>query len=61
MVVHKLVIGIINFKLTVFNNLGQEITPIFLSKTQLQLPSKGIYFLKFSSEKETLVKKIVNQ
>ncbi|TXB65319.1 T9SS type A sorting domain-containing protein [Vicingus serpentipes] len=50
-----------NFKLTVYNNLGQEIIPNFLSKTQLQLPSKGIYFLKFSSEKETLVKKIVNQ
>lgn len=50
-----------NFKLTVYNNLGQEIIPNFLSKTQLQLPVKGIYILKFSSEKETLVKKVVNQ
>tara|TARA_R110001592_G_scaffold100965_1_gene285963 strand:- start:2716 stop:4056 length:1341 start_codon:yes stop_codon:yes gene_type:complete len=50
-----------NFKLTVYNNLGQEIIPNFLSKTQVQLPTKGIYFLKFSSENETLVKKVVNQ
>ncbi|MCB9363054.1 MAG: T9SS type A sorting domain-containing protein [Flavobacteriales bacterium] len=50
-----------NFKLTVYNNLGQEIVPYFLNKTQIQLPTKGIYFLKFSSENETLVKKVVNQ
>lgn len=57
----NIITDVANFKLTVYNNLGQEIIPNFLSKTQLQLSTKGIYFLKFSSDNKTLVKKVVNQ
>ncbi|MCB0409235.1 MAG: zinc-dependent metalloprotease [Flavobacteriales bacterium] len=49
----------IKFNVTVYNSIGQTIESN-LNGNQIMLPQKGVYFIKISSDKETVVKKIVN-